>query len=327
MRTLLTGLLIVAAAGVACEADEVRIYLPRSVWVEDEKVTLGDMSVISCDSVGEEKVVASVPMGRAPYAGEHIEFNRAAILSRLAAEGVDRDGVRLTGAASVSIRRREQVVKTSRFVDAADAYLAELKPGPAGCNWQLLRRPKDATLPDDGDFTLKAQLAKHSPRGYVKVQVSAVAGEKTLTTEELLYKIVYPHRRLVTTRDLPIGEAVTDANTRVETVMQDRPDDGKPLPYGQVTRVVLTKGSLVDAAAVRPEKKAAAVDAVAVRRNESVVMKIEGNGFRMTCLGVALQDGKVGEPIKVRNADSKRIVTARVAEDGSVCPLFDEVSQ
>jgi flagella basal body P-ring formation protein FlgA len=44
-------------------------------------------------------------------------------------------------------------------------------------------------------------------------------------------------------------------------------------------------------------------------------------------MGKAMEDGKAGDMIKVRNIDSQRVVLARVAADGTVEPLLNEVKK
>jgi flagella basal body P-ring formation protein FlgA len=64
---------------------------------------------------------------------------------------------------------------------------------------------------------------------------------------------------------------------------------------------------------------------VLVRRNQGVLMRIEGAGFTVSGVGEAMEDGRAGDVIKVRNVDSRRVVSARVAGDGAVEPIIDEV--
>jgi flagella basal body P-ring formation protein FlgA len=61
---------------------------------------------------------------------------------------------------------------------------------------------------------------------------------------------------------------------------------------------------------------------IIAKRNQKVVIRIDGPGFLITALGKAMQDGRAGEYIKVRNADSQRIILVKVKEDGSVEPVF-----
>jgi flagella basal body P-ring formation protein FlgA len=42
----------------------------------------------------------------------------------------------------------------------------------------------------------------------------------------------------------------------------------------------------------------------------------------ITAVGKTMQDGRAGDYIKVRNADSQRIILARISEDGSVEPVL-----
>ena len=66
---------------------------------------------------------------------------------------------------------------------------------------------------------------------------------------------------------------------------------------------------------------------VVVERNQAVVMKIDGVGFTLRWLGRALEDGRPGEVIKVRNVDSRRVVSARVAYDGTVKPVYRGIGE
>ncbi len=65
-----------------------------------------------------------------------------------------------------------------------------------------------------------------------------------------------------------------------------------------------------------PKAKAAsgkfAADAVLVRALQPVTMVVNTGGLRVSAVGEALQDGKVGQQIKVRNPDSKKVVTGTV---------------
>ena len=59
-----------------------------------------------------------------------------------------------------------------------------------------------------------------------------------------------------------------------------------------------------------------------VKRNQNVSIKVDRMGLLVTALGKTLQDGRVGDCIKVQNLSSQRIIIAKVKEDGSVEPVF-----
>ena len=59
-----------------------------------------------------------------------------------------------------------------------------------------------------------------------------------------------------------------------------------------------------------------------LKRNQNVVIKVDKLGLVVTAIGKAMQDGRAGEYIKVRNVDSNRIILVRVNEDQTVEPVF-----
>jgi flagella basal body P-ring formation protein FlgA len=63
---------------------------------------------------------------------------------------------------------------------------------------------------------------------------------------------------------------------------------------------------------------------ILVRRNKHVAVVISRPGLAITAIGRALEDGHVGEYIKVqmRITDSSRTIIARVNNDGTVEPVL-----
>lgn len=60
-----------------------------------------------------------------------------------------------------------------------------------------------------------------------------------------------------------------------------------------------------------------------VRRDEEVVLSLETRSMSLLAAGIALQDGGVGQRIRVRNADSKKVLTAEVVDVGTVRVAID----
>ena len=61
---------------------------------------------------------------------------------------------------------------------------------------------------------------------------------------------------------------------------------------------------------------------VVVLRNEAVVIRIQRPELLVTAMGIALQEARAGECVKVRNVDSSRVVLCRVNTDGTVEPML-----
>ncbi len=321
MRYVVIAAWIVVVAGVAPAADapQVRVHLPRTVRVEADAVTLGDLCAIRCADETSRERAAGVAMGRGPQAGERIVIDRGTVLSRLATAGLSGDRVRLTGADAVAVTRDETGVESGRILAAAEKLLTELQPGPPGSEWRPAGEIRAMLVPAGEAFELRAERLDDAPRDYVRVRVTAAAGERTLATRDVLFRLRYLTRRAVATENIRAGERITPANARIETVRVDR----RPLrvwrsPYGETAATAVDAGRQITPGMIRD-----ASAQIALRRGQAVTLKIETKLYVVTATGEAMENGRVGDLIKVRNARSERIVHARVMPDGTVEPLFE----
>jgi len=89
------------------------------------------------------------------------------------------------------------------------------------------------------------------------------------------------------------------------------------VPYGLIARRRLPANSVIKPSMVGPVKPQ-----ILLKRNQNVTIKVERPGLLITAIGKTMQDGRVGENIKVRNVNSQRIFLAKVNADGSVQPVF-----
>lgn len=328
---LITSFLVPCGAAAGADAPSLRLYLPRSVLAKADALALGSISVIRCKNDRLAKKAAAVAMGRAPWPKETIIIDRRTILSRLASSGIPPARVRITGAEKVSVRRNEKVISTAEILGAAGEFLEKNRPGPAGgatnrqgrdaktsWGWRLSGRPKELVVPAADNIKLKTTRIKDAPPGYVKVQVAAVGDGRTLAGRTVMYKLVYPTQRAVATEEILPGEVITKKNAKLETALVDRrPAPGWNAPYGKIATRPIRAGTIIQPGLARDAKPA-----LVIRRNQSVLMRVQGFGFIVTAIGQALQDGRRGDFIKVRNVDTRRIVTAKVTFDGTVEPML-----
>jgi flagella basal body P-ring formation protein FlgA len=307
-----------AAAPAADEPPPVEIYLPRRMPVTGESLTLGQVCIVRCSDAESFRKACAVAMGRAPWTAETIVIDRRTILSRLAASGVAPARVRITGAEEVAIRRHDRIIPAEQIVRAAEAFLEKHPPEGAGVVWRLLRRPEAVSIRADQACSLQASAAEKAPAGQVKVVVEALGEDRLLAARELAFTLRYRARQARATRDIPAGTVVTPANAKVEMAEADKPQrtDWRP-PFGLAASQEIKAGTVIRSSALIQNKPG-----VAVKRGQPVMMKLAGRGFVISAIGEALQDGRPGEFIKVRNVDSRRVIVAKVGFDGTVEPVL-----
>jgi len=295
----------------------VRIHLPREVTVQNPLLSLGQVTVIT----GAERLAAtagSVRLGRFSVPGQKITLDRATILSRLASQGVAAENVVLTGADAVTVRRRQQVISGDEFVSFARLFLQQNPPGSSPCDGTAAARPKDLVLPDEpNNMQLVPRFAENGANGFVTVQVSVVVGGKEVGSRAVPLRLRYRGHKAVTLQEIPEGATLTQENVKIEETVADRPETGWKSPYGLVAlRDLPARMEIRDGMVDAPQPS------LVIRRNETVVIRLQRPGFLVTAVGLAMQEGRAGQYVKVRNTDSHRVIVCKVNDDGTVEPVL-----
>jgi len=337
------------------------IYLPREITINDDYLRLGQVAIIrllpQSGDPGDDLLAAKaggILLGRFSVPGQKVIVERSTILSRLACNGIPAQKVTLTGAKTVTVKQQQQIIKGERFVELAKSFLRDpalresennppagsaLIPAFAGvtsflrkqelsnasaCQWEPVRIPPDLILAGPSkDVKFSPQLIETGQTNQAKVRIAVLASDpvgdgKELAMREVTLRAKYNCRRAVTLTQIAAGTVITAENVKIEGVVCDYPEPAnwRP-PYGLVARRRLPANTVIDA-----DTLDAAKTAVRIGRNESVVIRVQMPGLVVTAMGKTLQDGRVGEHIKVRNLDSQRIILCRVNEDGTVEPVL-----
>ena len=134
----------------------------------------------------------------------------------------------------------------------------------------------------------------------------------------VIFRLKYNCRTAVTLVELGAGEVISPENVKIEKAVSNYPEPANwSPPYG-----LITKRRVPTNTALRPNMVGPVKPAVIVERNQTVILRIKNPGLLITAIGKAMQNGRTGECIKVRNVDSQRIIFAKVNEDGTVEPVF-----
>jgi flagellar basal body P-ring formation protein FlgA len=295
-----------------------QVHLPREVTVEGSLLTLGQISVVR----GDPALVATaarIGLGQFSMPGQKAILDRSTILSRLASQGIPAAQVRVTGADAVTVRRFQKIISTEEFVEIGQVFLRQHPPGPAICAATPTVTPKDLILQGQvQDLQVTPRFVRTATRGFVTIRIAVTADGKDCGMREIPFRLRYQGHRAVTAREVPEGMPLTPENVKVETVVSDQPEPAnwRP-PYGLVAVRTLAADT-----EIRGEMAGAAQSPVVVLRNESVLIRVQQPGLTVTAVGVALQEARAGEFVRVRNADSSRIIICKVNADGTVEPTL-----
>jgi flagella basal body P-ring formation protein FlgA len=297
---------------------DLMIYLPREVTIKDNSLTLGQISIVR----GLKSLTTTadkIALGRFSVPGQEIVLDRNMILSRLACNGVPASRVRLTGAEKVTVRQKFQVISGQQFVTAANSFLSDRSPQDSGRKWNLIRAPKKLVIPGVArGITFSPQLAPSKIKNQARVEIAILCNDRKIGIRTVVFDLKYVCHQAVAKVDIAEGALIDPNNVRIKEKASSRPESTNwKSPYGLFAKHTIRADTVI-----RPHMVGPAKTPIIVKRNQSVVIRIESPAFLITAAGVALLDGKAGEIVKVRNVDSQRIIVARINDDGTVEPVF-----
>jgi flagella basal body P-ring formation protein FlgA len=319
MKIKLDGLIIVLLfTGWVNASTGLNIRLPAEATVESENLTLGQIANIT----GDEKLAAKareIAIGRISLPGQKVTVDRALIVSRLACSGITECNPVISGAEKVTVTQAARVIKGGSFIESGLSFLTDNVKEQSIAKWEAVRLPAELVLSGQArSIELSPRLLSRSSNGQAVVEVSVIADGQQAGTRQVTFRPKYNTRRVITAKDVSAGETLTADNTRIEKVITDEPEpDDWTAPYGLLAARNLAAGSIVGQGMAKAPQPA-----VVIERNQSVVIRIDRAGLVVTAMGRAMQQGKLGECIKVRNIDSQRVISAKVNEDGTVEPVF-----
>jgi flagella basal body P-ring formation protein FlgA len=237
----------------------------------------------------------------------------------LATNGIPSSKVTFKGANQTTVKRQKRSVRSQELVALASSFLKNHPPDASICQWNVIRKPKDLILPDTGtELQFSPQLVLNRTKSHARVEITVLCNGKKIGNRDILFALKYNCRQAVTIASITKDAVISPENVKVEVKQSNNPEpsDWKP-PYGLIAKRPLTANTIL-----KPYMVESQTSSTILKRNQSVVIRIELPGLLITATGLTLEDGRAGEHIRVRNTNSQRIILARICEDGSVEPVL-----
>lgn len=313
MRILLVTFLILFWSGVAPAAE--RLAVTEALCVDGPVITLGqmlradgDQAQAFLDRYRSEALLASPKFdgARATLNGPKL---RELILQHLGPEAP-----LVTVPDQVQIQRGGQVVESSALYETIDNILtATLAPLGGEVEVTDRRLPRYLFLESRDQLHFKVEVVGRPAPGRVSLRLAAmnqdgrVLQSFTGTVFANVWKTVPCAARVLNRGDRL--EATLVAFDRKNLAFLPRlPWDGRGLPL-RMTMTVGT-GQVISADAVEPIP--------VVGRGKIVTLVFTGASIRLTVPAECVDEGGIGSSIRVRNMQSRRIVTAQVRDAETV---------
>jgi flagella basal body P-ring formation protein FlgA len=182
-----------------------------------------------------------------------------------------------------------------------------------------LRNPAQLDLPENSDMRISL-LSDKEPKGIVPLRVEIYDSEKLLKTMVLTVEVKIYEDVVVTAKKLDRNEKIAADMLTVErrdvTNFTDSYFKSADQIKNQRAKSIIPKGRILGRSSLE--------NIPLVNQGDKVKILAEIGGIKVWAYGMAREDGKLGEEIKITNMDSKRIITARVVDEQTVSITLEQ---
>ena len=319
-----------ALAGGAAEIPTI-ITLRTRTSVDAGPVSIGDVTVLQAGNPAQNRRLASIDLDDAPQPGQKLTINAKQVEFRLLVAGVPQQTFLVQPNSTVLVTRKTHNLTSERIVAAARQLIATRLPWKAA-EYTLTPaapvRPITGLIVPPDQVILRPVLQSSWPPGRnVHLTVKVLVQEQLFATVPITMQLQRFSDTVIALRAIKQGHVINPADLHVE-----RRDVTGETGYftstnhllGQTMRVAVPALHIIRADNVIP-KKTKQEPLIGVRDRVQIVAHTRG--LRISTLGEALEAGRKGEVIRVRNVNSKKVLQARVVsrQEVLVNTMYDGV--
>lgn len=326
-RTFFTRLIVLALVSIvsssASEASHMTIQLKDNVTVHSERVVLSDICDIECRDLGVLAKTSALELHSFDRNQlEAVAISQRTIRTHLLFAGLTNEEFSLVGAASVNVSYEEPILLTDADIEKAALQVMVDTMGIDERDFNLrLQKPFMQSLPGNIRQLSGLQVEVIPPRrgvGQVNMQVQVWKEGKLLSTRSAMFDIRKRHRvaiaRISLSRDVPLDDRSVQFESRFLSTETDELDASQVL--GQRVRTNVVAGTVLQ---LRDLQTTRSGTAVVVRKGESIrAIAVAGKLQTVLRNAEALQDGGIGETIRLLNRDSRQEFTGTILGPGKV---------
>jgi flagella basal body P-ring formation protein FlgA len=320
MRRFLMGLVVVAQlwiGGVAAEAPKgssptIRIQGRAEAIVTDHTVRLGDVAQIDSPNIQDDEAIIElkrIAVGVSPKAGDSVTFEGSKVLERLRDEGVRLDSIRYSLPRNISVTRAFREVKLDELERALASFLAK---GEKQVDVKQIIVERPIRVPTDS-LGLEVVALQNTRPGHIGVDYKSVAGSDEVRFQ---LKAVADEWRLmpVASRPLVKGATITADDVQLMKV------NGTSVGRDAIEHLgdIVGRNLIKDIGQGEMFKASVVVVPAVITAGSRVVVVFRQNRLEVTASGIALENGGMGQDIRVRNDSSKKVIVGKVSDPGLV---------
>jgi flagella basal body P-ring formation protein FlgA len=320
MRQVLMLLVVGAQSwigGVVAESPKgssptIRVQGRADAIVTDKTVRLGDIAQIDSPNIQDDEAIIElkkIAVGVSPKAGESMTLEGAKVLERLRDEGVRLDSIRYSLPRNILVTRAFREVRLDELERALTSFLSK-ESKQVDVKQLVVDGP--IRVPTDS-LGLEVVALQATRPGHIGVDFKSVAGSDEVRFQ---LKAVADEWRLMPVASRPLAKGATVTANDVQLMKVNGTALGRDSieNLGDIVGRNLTK----DIGQGEMFKASTVVVPAVVTAGSRVTVVFRQNRLEVTASGIALENGGMGQDIRVRNESSKKVIVGKVSDPGIV---------
>lgn len=308
-----------SAAMPGTETKPIVLKLRATATARGSQITVGDVAEFPECGEAERRRLERLDLAELPLSSQFVLLSQQQIAFRLQLAGFDIRSFRLEGPRFVRASRAVGEGLDAKIAAAARQALEEKLPGAVEeVSIQLAQAVTVPPLTADGnDIHLEAEV--RSPvlppcRVAIEVGIYVRGGRRNGV---IVYMDVKKKQSIpVSVRHIDAGEAFGPDNVRVERVALDASQKVVETAglMGRHARRPIAAGRSIEPDDVETDTPGTLV----IHTSDLVHLVAKVGHLQVKTRGEAMQSGRIGQRIQVRNLDSKATVTGRVVDSSTI---------
>jgi len=294
---------------------ETIITMKDATQVDGAEVTVGDVATIDGIPLAEAKKLSRLAVASAPKPGRAKEIDRNYMVAKLHQQGYPVTHILFKGPRSTLATRSSQCIDSDTLAAKLRSYIESHMPWNAADTVITIQPPPDVAGLPAGKTSVRFDCdGDYRYVGDATFKTTVLVEGRSCKTLYLRASLHPFDRVAVALRDIRRGDLVRQNDfTMVRKDLADLDDgfftDAQTL-RGLVAARPISVGSAISLRSVdRP---------LAIKRGKMVTAEVAGRCFRITALVKAMDNGKVGDVIRLTNMDSRKTLAGEVLDENTV---------
>lgn len=302
-------------AGLA-EGAQLKVSVPAEATATSDKVTLGDIAKIEGEDQGQVNEIKSLLLTQLSSSAQSKIISRAMIVSILKRSRVEMNEMDFTAPETIDISRNMMKVEAQFIEERAKEFLQEYfqeRTGEASIT-NIVCQEKDLSLPQ-GNLEVSFPPFNRTPgTGTVFIHAHLLVDGKLAKKVKVVAQVNITEEMAVATRAIEKGDILTPADFTMETRVANREnpkllrDPEEVLGKRAIRRI--SSGSFIQENMLDTPPL--------VKKKDQVKIVLESKFLKISTIGIAQENGAMGNYIQVMNLDSQKLIAAKVIGENLV---------